>query len=367
MPKLCVAATDRLWRSIDDWHQEHPCPETGSKQRLVHKWILSAANWCRRFRVSKEQAVDWIKANMSRKPKTPREVEDQVELAYGSPVNGRSKPKAPEPRYDPQKLERIANRIDVAVTPEWLEDRSRLTCWNRTPAGFLHALYEPGEKIVVFDVFKSQGCDVWEHPGETGNLTSLNHLQKDCFGAWFLAAPVTGEWIELDRLKSEHNPTGRTRRAEENVTAFRYAVIESDKAPKDLWLRALVQLPLPIASITDSGDCSIHALIRVDASDKDEWDRIVRKELAPLIVPIGADIGAMTAIRLTRLPNCIRGQTGRLQQLLYLDPDPDSEPIIDKPLREAPGAVWGRLERALRSWQGGDVDQSEIKDAGAAQ
>jgi hypothetical protein len=218
----------------------------------------------------------------------------------------------------------------------------------------------------VFDVFKSQGCDAWAHPGRTGNLASLNYLQKDRFGAWFLAAPVTGEWIELDRLKSEYNPTGRTRRAEENVTAFRYAVIESDRAPRDLWLRALVQLPLPISSITDSGDCSIHALIRVDASDKNEWDRIVREELAPLVVPVGADLGAMTAVRLTRLPNCIRGQTGRMQELLYLDPDPDGEPIISKPLREAPGAAEARFEGALRYCQGGDVDQPEIKNAEAA-
>jgi hypothetical protein len=352
MPKI-IAAADRLWRSIDDWHQEHPCPQTGSGDQLVHKWIMSAANWCKHFGRTTAQAADFIALAVADcgRTVTSREISDAVEKAYGSPVNGWSKPKEPEPQYDPAKLERIANRIDFDVTPEWLEERSALTCWNRSPAGFLHALYEPGEKVVVFDVFKSQGCDVWEHPGRTGNLASLNYLQKDRFGVWFLDAPITGEWIELDRLKSEHNPTGRTRRAEENVTNWRYAVIESDKAPKDLWLRALVQLPLPISSITDSGDCSIHVLIRVDASDKNEWDRIVRRDLAPLIVPIGADIGAMTAVRLTRLPNCWRGQTGRLQQLLYLDPEPDGEPIIESLPREAPGSAQGRWESALEVTQ----------------
>jgi hypothetical protein len=95
-------------------------------------------------------------------------------------------------------------------------------------------------------------------------------------------------------------------------------------------------------------------LIRVDATSKAEWDRIVRDELAPLIIPIGADLGAMTAVRLTRLPNCVRGETGQMQQLLYLDPDPDGEPIIDKPLRESPEAVWVRWAQSLMQWQGSD-------------
>jgi hypothetical protein len=107
-------------------------------------------------------------------------------------------------------------------------------------------------------------------------------------------------------------------------------VVESDSAPKDLWLRALVQLPIPIAAIYDSGGDSIHALVHVNAESKAEWDRIVRMELGPLIVPIGADYGAMTGVRLTRLPNCRRGQTGRMQSLLYLCPTPDCTPITER-------------------------------------
>jgi hypothetical protein len=57
------------------------------------------------------------------------------------------------------------------------------------------------------------------------------------------------------------------------VTSWRYAVLECDREPKEIWfgiwLRLLVQLPLPIISITDSAGKSAHALVRVNAEFKD--------------------------------------------------------------------------------------------------
>jgi len=44
-------------------------------------------------------------------------------------------------------------------------------------------------------------------------------------------------------------------------------------------------------------------------------------------VTLGADPGALSAVRLTRLPQAMRGQ--RLQRLLYLNPDPDGRPIVE--------------------------------------
>ena len=43
------------------------------------------------------------------------------------------------------------------------------------------------------------------------------------------------------------------------------------------------------------------------------------------LIQIGADIAALSAVRLTRLPGCYRGH--RLQKLLYLNPRPDGRPI----------------------------------------
>ena len=240
-------------------------------------------------------------------------------------------PRVGKPTYEPAHLERMAQRLDCEIDADWLAHRSPVTTWNRSPAGALHKLFRPGEKVVVFNVYRSQGACVWEHLGPGQNLATLDDFQNFCEeGCWFLCNPIDGQWNNLDRLKTQFNPTGRSRRAEENVTSWRYCVIESDAAPKDLWLKLLVQLPLPIAAITDSGGNSIHALVRIDADTKPEWDRIVRVELLPDLTRLGADPGALTGVRLTRLPNCRRGEKNAYQQLLYLDPDPDLTPICKK-------------------------------------
>jgi hypothetical protein len=44
-----------------------------------------------------------------------------------------------------------------------------------------------------------------------------------------------------------HNPRAghKSQRSQESVTAWRYAVLESDAIEPEIWLRILVQLPLP--------------------------------------------------------------------------------------------------------------------------
>jgi hypothetical protein len=238
-------------------------------------------------------------------------------------------PRPPKPEYQPEKLTSVASRISDNITPKYLEARSKFTCWNRSPAGFLHKLYKPGEKVVVFNVFESQGCEIWEHHGLVQNLATLNWLQKgQDAGVWFTANPVDGRYHWNPREGHE------SRRSEECVTAWRYSVLESDKAPKELWLKALVQIPLPISAIYESGGSSVHALVRIDATSKADWDEIVREWLLPMLVPLGADGAAMTGVRLTRLPNCRREKTRSLQRLLYLTDNPASGPICEIPPRE---------------------------------
>jgi hypothetical protein len=236
-------------------------------------------------------------------------------------------PKPQKLHYRPSLLEKLASNICDLITPEYLEARSQFTCWNRTPAGFLHKLYLPGEKIVVFNVFESQGCALWEHHGAAQNLATLNWLQAgQQSGVWFLANPVDGNWHWNPREQK------RSRRSEESVTTWRYAVLESDHAPPDLWLKALVQLPLPIAAIYSSGGRSIHALVRVDAICKEEWDLIVRQQIGPCLVALGVCMGSLTAVRLSRLPNCMRMEKGKPQQLFYLNPNPQEIALCQMPI-----------------------------------
>jgi len=230
----------------------------------------------------------------------------------------------PKPSYQPDKLEQVAAKLPELVDAEYLEARSKFTCWNRSPAGVLAKLYQPGEKVLIFTDWQSQGQKLWIHPGESGKLGTLDQYRQGFKDVWFLCNPVDGQYHWNPREEKD------SRRSEESITSWRHAVIESDEAEPSQWLRVLVQLPLFISAIYESGKRSVHALVRIDADSKAEWDRNVRGELLPILTTLGADPGALTAVRLTRLPNCQREETGKLQRLLYLDPEPDGEPICQK-------------------------------------
>jgi hypothetical protein len=58
--------------------------------------------------------------------------------------------------FDPARLEAIARKLDGADL-EWFAARSPKRPDNRTPASFLYELYAPGERVLVFNKYLSQG------------------------------------------------------------------------------------------------------------------------------------------------------------------------------------------------------------------
>ncbi|HYG78451.1 MAG TPA: hypothetical protein VEK08_25850, partial [Planctomycetota bacterium] len=158
-----------------------------------------------------------------------------------------------------------------------------------------------------------------------------------------MSNPVSGEWFESEARKDR-----MTRRSWRAVTAFRYLVVESDKADMWQWLAAVAQQPLRITAIYTSGARSIHLLVRMDATSKEDWDAGAAG-MKPHLIPLGADRKVFSAVRLTRLPYCFRDGTidevehdgkkthvyrrfpePRLQDLLYLNPQPDGTPICEQ-------------------------------------
>ena len=243
--------------------------------------------------------------------------------------------RAKAPKFNPAKLAQIAAKLP-GIDATWFAARSPKQPDNRTPASFLHNLYQPGESVVVFDVFESQGQALWTHRGVPFDAREL-----DCFttgkthGVWFLANPVTGQYLPNDNGHS-------SRRSWQNVTSWRYLVLESDNADPAHWLSSLAQLPIPIAAIYTSGGKSIHALVRIDAESKENWNEQA-EQLKPALITLGADRKAISAVRLTRLPGCERVEKGKVQTLLYMNGNPDETPICELPVN-APFA--GRWEEA---------------------
>ena len=260
-------------------------------------------------------------------------------LAPRSAAGRTPRPRMIEPEFDPGKLATIAGKLP-GVDEHWLARPSKLPVDAQTIGTFLQQLYAPGERVIIFDEFKSQGQDVWQHDGVIIPPYEPQRFRKGKLrGVWILCNPVTGQFVPDDKLNEDGTPH-LTRRSWRTITAWRYLVLESDEAAPAQWLSALAQLPLPISAIYTSGGKSIHALVRLDARSKADWDAQAA-QINPIVIPLGADPGAISGVRLTRLPCCERLGTDdkngnyvrylqpRLQKLLYLNPTPDSTPICE--------------------------------------
>jgi hypothetical protein len=256
---------------------------------------------------------------------------------------------APKAEFKNEALTAFAARWREFVDTGWLAERSGVMPYWVIARDFLNALYDrKKEKVVIFTNDKSQGQALW--PDEEMPVTGRE-------GVWYLAQPVDGQYRENPRCVDAKGEKKLSRRSEESVMAWRYLVIESDEASPRDWLGALVQLPLRIAAIYTSGGRSIHALVRLDAATKQEWDGQV-KLMKPVLVTLGADAKSLTAVRLTRLPGCwregkrkadgyVKFEKPALQKLLYLCPAPVAEPICALPkLRDCLG-LWGKWAERL--------------------
>jgi hypothetical protein len=223
----------------------------------------------------------------------------------------------------------------------WLWERSPKRPGTQNAYSFLKCLYLPGERIHIFDDLQATmplRTVVISDPLDCRVPSVIRDGGKGK-GIWFLANPIDGEY--------HHNPRSNRMscRSLESVTAFRYAVLESDQAKSAEWLSFIVQLPTRVAAIYTSGGRSIHALLQVDAGGKEEWDTMVEPRKRPLKV-LGADPACLSAVRLTRLPGCWRPEKQGFQKLLYLHPNPPKCRLMDIPVffsRQDALNRWGTL------------------------
>lgn len=249
--------------------------------------------------------------------------------------------------FDPSAL---ASMMCRGFKPDyqWLAEISPIDVRKTTPAEYLNTILQPGEKTLVFYKFYSQGeygfqaGDPWKMfrigKRRSDKPVPVDHIDASGReGAWYLPNPVNGKWYPTGRTDNAGNPL-LSRRSGDSVTAYRYILVESDEADEGFWLNLICQLPLPITALYTSGGRSVHALVRIDAESKSEFDAI-KERLSPLLSKLGADPGAFSGVRLTRIPGVLRDgtrnkegdyikyPTPRLQRLLYLNPSPEVIPL----------------------------------------
>ena len=232
------------------------------------------------------------------------------------------------PPIDPYRVWEFTQGVPE-IDAGWLARRSSRRVDKIDATGFLDAVFAPQEKVLIFCDQRTQGDFLWWQGrggyrlaparGVKAAASTLPRGGKE--GVWYLVQPVTGQWAiaeEKARFREDENvPAKWTRRSQVNVTAWRHFVLESDELPEADWLKVLVNLPLPIAAIYTSGGRSIHALVRFEVGSKAEWDAS-RNVIRQIVCPLGADPAALSAVRLSRLPGCYRGE--RLQKSALSQP-----------------------------------------------
>ncbi len=82
---------------------------------------------------------------------------------------------------------------------------------------------------------------------------------------------VVGDWNREAGAWIRFNPVDGQGVGDDNVTALRFALVESDDLSIERQLAIYQQLELPIAAMVHSGGRSLHAIVRVDAPDFKEY------------------------------------------------------------------------------------------------
>lgn len=195
------------------------------------------------------------------------------------------------------------------VETEWVEseDLQEPNEWN--PVGeiteYLQTIFEPTDYVgYVTETYdydgvlkpskgsysRTAGQLIEELNGCNGDIGSVLGDYHPEAGAWIRFNPVDGKGVKND-----------------NVTDYRYALVESDSLEIGKQIGLLKELEIPIAIMVFSGGKSVHAIVKIDANDFDEYRKRV-DYLYKVCDKNGFDIDKQNRnpSRLSRLPGVIR-------------------------------------------------------------
>ena len=191
---------------------------------------------------------------------------------------------------------------DTPDAPKWnpVEDFKR----------YLRALYQPDEYVSWVTEAKQDEDGKWKPAGKgtywktcADTLKQLDKHPDDIAATIGDYDHEAGAWIRFNPMSGEGVNNS-------NVTAFRFALVESDTMALDAQYRMYRKLNLPIAAMVTSGGKSIHAIVHIDAANAAEYrDRV--EMLYTILANKGmvVDTQNKNPSRLSRLPGCIRGNS----------------------------------------------------------
>ncbi len=204
----------------------------------------------------------------------------------------------------------IGPKDGVVVDRSWIEGKEIIQPDdNWDPVGqlvkYLETLFEAAENVGYV-------TESWEKDGKylptkgssdrtAGELIQqLNKCDGDIGAVLGDYKPEAGAWIRF-------NPLDGKGVKNENVTEFRYALVESDDADIDKQNAIIRELDLPVACMVHSGKKSIHAIVKVDAANYEEYRKRV-DYLYDVCKKNGLKVDTQNKnpSRLSRMPGIIR-------------------------------------------------------------
>lgn len=200
----------------------------------------------------------------------------------------------------------------IVVDTNWVEGRDVHAPSSWHPAEqltqYLQALFESGE--VVGFVTKSWKNEKGKYiPKDKGLYTkTAGQLIEELSKAGDDIGSVVGDYDPEGGAWIRFNPLDGKGVRNENVTEFRYALVESDDMEIEKQNAIIRELELPVAVLVHSGGKSLHAIVRIDAADYSEYRKRV-DYLYSICEKNGMSIDKQNRnpSRLSRMPGCSRG------------------------------------------------------------
>lgn len=222
------------------------------------------------------------------------------------------------PKRDPGRAldweDSIGDKDDLVVIDKgWLEGQEIREPENWDPVKdlvrYLETLFEAGENVGYV-------TQSWEKTDDKGTrwlptkgnwdrtagqlIQELNRCNGDIGAVVGDYNPDAGAWIRF-------NPLDGNDCKNENVTDFRYALVESDAMDLAQQNAMIRELELPVAALVFSGKKSLHAIVRIEAADYKEYRQRV-EYLYNICKKNGLKLDTQNKnpSRLSRMPGVIR-------------------------------------------------------------
>lgn len=222
----------------------------------------------------------------------------------------------------------------IVVDRDWIEDRevAEPDKWNpkQELITYLETLFNADEKVGYvtesFEKTNADGQKKWvpknngHYDRTAGQLIEELRKTDDICNTIGDYNKEGGAWIRFNPLDGNYTRN-------ENVTEYRYALVESDNMPIERQNAIIRELELPIAILVHSGGKSLHAIVRVDAADYTEYKKRVNY-LYDVCKKNGMEIDTQNRnpSRLSRMPGIIRGENRQY--------------IVDKNIGKASWTEW---------------------------